>query len=147
MARLELPAQREVERSPSACEQLRRTGRCPLAAPRVRGGRRLRRTDGRGQVPRAGDLQLRRRPQVHGRVSSAGELAPASNHIPRTKVVKGALWRSYCDKGSLTNSDNTDTKSKTFVRAYKRLQELGVIGVWDGLVWIVRTNRTSPDKP
>ncbi len=81
-------------------------------------------------------------------IVDAGEIPTASNHIPRTnKVVRGALWRSYCDKGSLTTSDNPDTKNRVFVRAYKRLQELGAIGVWDDLVWIVRTSRTSPDKP
>ena len=76
-------------------------------------------------------------------IDDAGEPAPASNHIPRTiRVVRGSLWRAYCDKGSLTTSDKKDSKDKAFNRAYHRLQELGAIGVWTDLVWIVRTNRT-----
>ena len=76
-------------------------------------------------------------------LDDAGEQPPASNHIPRTiRVVRGSLWRAYCDKGSLTTSDKSDTKDKAFNRAVNKLQELGVIGVWSDLVWIVRTNRT-----
>lgn len=80
-------------------------------------------------------------------LEDAGETPPASNHIPRTNlVVRTDLWRRYCEKGSLTTSDNSDTQDRTFRRASQRLQELGVIGVWDDLVWIVRTRRTRPDK-
>ena len=76
-------------------------------------------------------------------IDDAGEPAPASSQIPpAARVVKGSLWRAYCDNGSLTTSDKTDTKDKAFNRAYHKLQELGVIGVWTNLVWIVRTNRT-----
>ena len=76
-------------------------------------------------------------------LDDAGEFPPASNHIPpAVRVVSGSLWRAYCEKGSLTTSDKSDTKDKAFNRAYHRLQELGAIGVWTDLVWIVRTNRT-----
>ncbi|MCH7888327.1 MAG: AAA family ATPase [Proteobacteria bacterium] len=76
-------------------------------------------------------------------IDEAGEQAPTSNHIPRTnRVVRGALWRAYCDKGTLTTSDKPDTKNKTYTRVVARLQELGLIGVWQEYVWIVRTSRT-----
>ena len=76
-------------------------------------------------------------------IEDAGEPAPDNGHIPRTnRVVRGSLWRAYCEKGTLTTSDKSDTKDKAFNRAVNKLQEQGVIGIWTDLVWIVRTKRT-----
>ncbi len=76
-------------------------------------------------------------------IEDAGELPPASNHIPRTKrVVRKALWRGYCEKGSLTDSDKPDSQTKAFNRAAEKLQELGIIGVWNDFVWVARTKQT-----
>ena len=80
-------------------------------------------------------------------IEDAGETPPASYHIPQTnRVVRVDIWRKYCETGSLTDSDKPDTQDKSFRRASQRLQELGVIGVWDNFVWIVRTSRTQADK-
>lgn len=60
-----------------------------------------------------------------------------SNHIPpNVPVVPVDLWRSYCDAGTITESDDRDTKKRVFNRASKRLQELKVIGVWRDQVWL-----------
>jgi len=98
-------------------------------------------------VPADGDA-LGRRPKVSGAaklalelleraILDAGEQAPASNHIPRDiGTVPVSLWRSYCYEGTITESDGRDTKRKAFLRVSRRLQELGLIGIWHDRVWI-----------
>jgi hypothetical protein len=70
-------------------------------------------------------------------IADAGEPAPASNHIPpASRTTTLSLWRRYCYEGTVSESDSPDTKQKAFVRASKRLQELGAIGVWGEHVWV-----------
>lgn len=79
-------------------------------------------------------------------IADAGKPAPASNHIPgQVRVVRIDLWRSYCDSGTVSKSDDPDNKRRVFGRACDELQELGLIGVWNEWVWLA-DNRTSPDK-
>ena len=76
-------------------------------------------------------------------IEDAGETPPASSHIPGTKkVVPVALWREYCDLGSLTDSDKPDSRKKAFLRAAKRLQEQGYVMVWHELAWTTGTTGT-----
>ena len=76
-------------------------------------------------------------------LEDCGETPPTSNHITGTKrVVPKALWRTYCDMGSLADSDNPDSQRRVFARAVKTLQKLGYIEVWDDLVWLTGTTRT-----
>ena len=71
-------------------------------------------------------------------LADAGERPPASNHIP--EAVKGVvtlnLWRQYCYTGTVTTSDDPETKRQAFGRVAKKLQELNWIGVWANYVWI-----------
>jgi hypothetical protein len=70
-------------------------------------------------------------------IDEAGELAPASNHVPaKSRTTTLTMWRSYCYAGTVAESDKPDAKQKAFVRATKRLQSLGIIGVWGETVWI-----------
>ena len=75
--------------------------------------------------------------QLRNAIIDSGQEPPASDHIPRTKhVVRMPIWRSYCDKGGVSNSDKPDTKRKAFERASMKLQEAEIIGVWDEWVWL-----------
>jgi hypothetical protein len=69
-------------------------------------------------------------------VTDSGQAGHASNHIPRgVLTVPVSLWRQYCCTGTIADSDDPDSRSKAFRRAAKRLQELGLIGIWEDLVW------------
>jgi AAA domain len=76
-------------------------------------------------------------------VDEAGEIPPASNHIPgQTRTTTLATWRRYCYQGTVAESDNPDARQKAFVRASRKLQSTGMIGIWGEFVWISRTGRT-----
>ena len=67
-----------------------------------------------------------------------GQKAPANNHIPAGVVTCSVeLWRRYCYGGTVAESEDRDTKRQAFHRASKRLQEFGIIGVWQDHVWLV----------
>ena len=69
-------------------------------------------------------------------IADAGEIPPASNHIPgQIHVVPLTLWRQYCYEGLIGDRDNRDTIRRAFNRTSKKLQELGVIGTWQDWVW------------
>ncbi|HEY1982971.1 MAG TPA: AAA family ATPase [Xanthobacteraceae bacterium] len=71
-------------------------------------------------------------------ISEAGEVPPASNHIPpNTRTIRVATWRLYAYQGSITESDNPDSKQKAFVRAAKDLQAANLIGIWGDYAWLV----------
>jgi hypothetical protein len=71
-------------------------------------------------------------------IDEAGEPAPANNHIPaNARTTTEETWRRYAYQGSLTESDEPDSKRKAFVRAAKDLQNAGLIGKWGDYVWIV----------
>lgn len=70
-------------------------------------------------------------------LADTGEAAPASNHIPRTsRTTTIGLWRRYFYEGMVGESDKPDSRQKAFARASKRLQELGLIGIWGEHVWM-----------
>lgn len=71
-------------------------------------------------------------------LAEESEPVPTSNHSipPNTRTIRIDLWRRYCDEGMIASTDKPDSKRKAFVRATHRLQELGLIGVWNDYVWI-----------
>lgn len=71
-------------------------------------------------------------------IADAGEILPAGGHFPggQERGVPFDLWRRYCRKGGLTEGDNDDTFKKAWQRVRERLLSRGIIGVWDGRVWI-----------
>ena len=54
-----------------------------------------------------------------------------------------SLWRSYCDTGTIAESEKPDSRRKAFVRASTKLQSLKRVGVWADRVWIIESTRTS----
>ncbi len=77
---------------------------------------------------------------LHKAIDEAGEIPPASNHIPGTKrVVPLTLWRGYCKSGGLAAGDNEEAFKKAWQRSRDRLQNGGFISIWDNKVWIVNT--------
>ena len=69
-------------------------------------------------------------------INEAGELETGSHSPGRTRTCAVDAWRRYSFAKTIAESDKADTKQKAFVRASKRLQELGIIGVWNDRVWI-----------
>jgi hypothetical protein len=71
-------------------------------------------------------------------IDEAGAIPPASNRIPsNTRTISIETWRRYAYEASITESDNPDTKRRTFVRAAQDLQRTNLIGKWGEHVWIV----------
>jgi hypothetical protein len=71
-------------------------------------------------------------------IDDAGQIAPASNHIPPdTRTIAEDEWRRYAYLGTITESDKPDSKRRAFTRAVKNLQNAGLIGIWNGQVWIM----------
>jgi AAA domain len=67
-----------------------------------------------------------------------GEKPPVSNHVPpdKNRVVRvDHFWRHFC-AGIVDDLQSPDSKRRAFKRATERLQKLGVIGVWNDLIWI-----------
>jgi hypothetical protein len=77
-------------------------------------------------------------------IASDGETPPANNNMPtgQIRAVRWSLWGRFCKAGIAGDETQPDSKQKAFVRAAKRLQELGLIGVWDEWVWLA----DKPDK-
>jgi hypothetical protein len=75
--------------------------------------------------------------QLQNAIAKAGEVPPDSANFPAGRlVVSMTVWRTYCQKGGLTEGDNEDTFKKAWKRVRERLLGDGYIGVWDGKVWI-----------
>jgi hypothetical protein len=71
-------------------------------------------------------------------VDEAGEIAPASNHIPAAaRVVSVETWRRYHYIGTAADGQNTDSREKAFQRAREKLQAAGAIGLHNDFCWIV----------
>ncbi len=80
-------------------------------------------------------------------ITDAGIVPPASNHVPPgIRTIPVSLWRRYCDEGTVAESDKPDSRQKAFVRASKKLQSLGAIGIWNDQVWPTGQARQRQDK-
>jgi hypothetical protein len=69
-------------------------------------------------------------------LAEAGEMAPASNHIPKRRIVPIELWRTYCEAGRLSNADKPDSRRRAFHRCVADLRSKEIIGVWTDHVWV-----------
>jgi hypothetical protein len=88
----------------------------------------------RPAIPKAATVAYRLLCQA---ITDGPILKPPSNHIPPdTRTCEIGLWRRYCYEGTVAETDNPDTRQKAFVRATKRLQEAGIIGIWGDYVWL-----------
>lgn len=82
--------------------------------------------------------------QLQNALVDAGEIPPASRHIPRdVTAVSQTVWREYVRKGSVTSSDKPEAFRQAFSRSVSTLQKRGFIGVWDGWVWLVNSSRDT----
>lgn len=72
-------------------------------------------------------------------IEAAGQVPPASNHIPGGKqAVQEDLWRRYCYEASVSAGESDSAKRQAFRRATASLQAEGLIGVWDGWIWLAK---------
>jgi len=95
-------------------------GKVPISKPRLT-----------GQTKTALDL-------LHKALAEAGEIPPASHHIPGSvRVVRVDLWQRYCETGGLSAGEDESASRKAFKRARDRLRELNLICIWDVWVWPV----------
>ena len=77
-------------------------------------------------------------------LDGAGEPSPGGAHFPPSgRTIPVSVWRSYCDAGTIAESDKPDSRRKAFVRACNKLQSLNLIGVWADRVWLVEPSRTG----
>jgi AAA domain len=77
-------------------------------------------------------------------IDEAGQVPPGTAHMPTgLKAVISAVWRRYCDNGTVSSSDKPDSKLKAFKRAADNLQAVGIIGTASDWVWIIPDNRTD----
>ena len=69
-------------------------------------------------------------------INAGGIIPPASKHIPAGKYcVTETLWRSYCDKGAVSDADTPDAKRMAFKRAAEQLLAAHRVGKWDPWIW------------
>ena len=60
--------------------------------------------------------------QLQSAIAKAGEPPPDTANFPAGRlVVPIAVWRTYCQKGGLTEGDNEDTFKKAWTRVRERL--------------------------
>lgn len=70
-------------------------------------------------------------------INDMGSIPSATSRIPPgTRTARTIDWRSYCDAGTISDSDKPDSKSKAFRRAVSELQAAHIIGIWQDQVWI-----------
>jgi hypothetical protein len=69
-------------------------------------------------------------------IERAGEVPPASNHIPpATRCVSEGMWRQYCYSGSISTGE-PGSKQKAFKRAAEALVAASRVGKWEPWVWL-----------
>lgn len=70
-------------------------------------------------------------------ITDHGEIPPASTLLSRTKrVVRMPFWRDACARVQITETDTPDAKRKAFTRAAQKLQDTGMIGVFEEWAWL-----------
>jgi hypothetical protein len=70
-------------------------------------------------------------------IEKAGQIPPVNGDIPANAAcIEETVWRDCCHQGTISGSDKPNTKQRAFKRAAEALLAKGLIGTWDGLVWI-----------
>lgn len=94
-------------------------------------------TERASPAPKLSNSQRRALGLLREAINTAGEQIPASQHTPAHGLgVKAEAWRRYCDQGSLTDSNDPDSKGRVFRRCRDDLIGKGIVGTWDGWVWV-----------
>jgi hypothetical protein len=95
-------------------------------------------TDAASAPPRRAKLPAAQRRALQlltDAVERAGEIPPASNHIPSgTTCVSEDLWRRYCYEGGISDGEQS-AKRKAFLRAAGELVAAGRVGKWGSWIW------------
>jgi hypothetical protein len=66
-----------------------------------------------------------------------GNPAPASNHIPAQKIcINDEMWRRYYMSKIPADGQDENTRRKAFREARNALMSKGLIGTFNGLVWL-----------
>jgi len=72
-------------------------------------------------------------------ITDSGEIPPTSTLLSGTKrAVRMAHWRDACARVQITEADTSEAKRKAFARAAQKLQESGIVGVFDEWAWLNR---------
>jgi hypothetical protein len=90
----------------------------------------------RSRKPKLSSAQQRALQLLQTAIDEAGEIPPASNHIPaNTRCVTEELWRRYCYQGGISAGDQ-NAKRMAFTRAAEALVATACVGKWDPFVWL-----------
>jgi hypothetical protein len=74
--------------------------------------------------------------QLINAVAIAGEIPPASNHIPpHIRAVPYDLWRRHCYAGQIAPAETDAAREKAFQRSAKSLIATGRAAKWGNWVW------------
>lgn len=103
-------------------------------------------TGGTTLVPRLSeDVETKRKPRLSGKPKIAmqalsGALIEQGKkmtgpHFPSCPVVSIDTWRTMCDRHGLTDSDNVQTKGRTFRRVRDELHQKGEVRIFDEYAW------------
>jgi hypothetical protein len=88
------------------------------------------------RLPKAARIAAR---ALQEAVNDAGEIPPASNHIPpHARAVKMDLWRQYSYARGISDSQETRAQQQAFKRGSEALIAAQVVAVWQPYVWTVR---------
>jgi hypothetical protein len=75
---------------------------------------------------------------LHEAIVEVGEIPPASNHIPAgIRAVPMSGWRRQAYQRGISGSSEERARQQAFKRASEALLAVGLIGTWDGLVWLL----------
>lgn len=83
-----------------------------------------------GQIKLAFDL-------LQQAVEYDGEEPPANIYKIRTnRVVRTDVWLGYWERSKICVSDKPDTHRRAFQRCVQKLQEIGIVEIWERWVWV-----------
>ncbi|TJZ93860.1 AAA family ATPase [Paracoccus gahaiensis] len=104
----------------------------------------IQRTDKRERV--SGRVQVALT-ALHDALRDKGRII-RSSELPNVPVVELTEWQACCDRVGLTDSDNADTKARTFRRHRDALMDKNRIRIFDNYVWVTDKadkSRTASD--
>ncbi|MGI4795221.1 MAG: AAA family ATPase [Janthinobacterium lividum] len=97
-----------------------------------------------GKRSRMAPLQSRAMELLQSAILAEPETPTPCDQIPSgVAATLIATWREHCYRGSLSSSEQQDSRKKAFQRAFTSLQAGGLIEVWDEWVWPAE----KPGKP
>jgi AAA domain len=86
------------------------------------------------RLTKAATIALR---ALHEAIDEAGELLPASNHIPAgVKAVTVKQWRDYAYRQGICGSEDDRARRAAFQRAHEALVAAKQVTVWEPYAWI-----------